>query len=242
MAVTHATTASGTDSGDGEIHKAEWNANHTVADGSFVAAKLSASATDVVFGRSSAGSGNGQEIAVTATARSILDDTSISAVRATLGIAVPVIGYVVLKDVKTANTAAGGFTSGAWQTRVLNTEETDTNSDCSLASNQFTLAAGTYDIEASAPALFVSGHQTRLYNTTDSATILPGTSEYAPLVSAADGSATRSYVIGRFTIAASKALEIQHRCLVTRATNGFGAAANFGESEVYAIVRLWRVS
>lgn len=28
--ITHATTASGTDSGSGEIHKAEWNANHTI--------------------------------------------------------------------------------------------------------------------------------------------------------------------------------------------------------------------
>mgnify|MGYP001618426496 CR=1 FL=1 len=32
--------------------------HQTVADGSFVAAKLSATATDIVFGRSSAGAGN----------------------------------------------------------------------------------------------------------------------------------------------------------------------------------------
>lgn len=31
MKVTHATTATGTDAGTGEIHKAEWNADHTVA-------------------------------------------------------------------------------------------------------------------------------------------------------------------------------------------------------------------
>lgn len=153
-----------------------------------------------------------------------------------------VIGYVLLKDIQTANTQGGGFTSGAWRTRVLNTESVDTGNDCSLASNQFTLTAGTYDIEASAPGVFVSDHQTRLYNTTDSATILAGTSEYAPIVSSSDGSQTRSYVIGRFTIAASKALELQHRCSVTRNSNGFGVAANFGENEVYAVVRLWRVS
>ena len=33
MSITHATTATGTDAGTGDIHKAEWNATHTVTDG-----------------------------------------------------------------------------------------------------------------------------------------------------------------------------------------------------------------
>lgn len=49
---------------------------------------LSASATDVIFGRSGAGAGAGQEIACTSTARSLLDDTSTSAMRTTLGLAI----------------------------------------------------------------------------------------------------------------------------------------------------------
>ncbi len=36
MGVTHATVATGTDAGTGEIHKAEWNAGHTIT---FVGAK-----------------------------------------------------------------------------------------------------------------------------------------------------------------------------------------------------------
>jgi len=152
------------------------------------------------------------------------------------------IGFIVVQDQKAANTAGGTCTAGSFQTRTLNTEVLDTHSDCTLASNQITLTAGTYDIIASAPAVFVSDHQTRLQNVTDGTTVLVGTSEYAPIVSAADGSQTRSEIIGRFTIAASKALEIQHRSSVTRATNGFGAAANFGQIEIYTNVQLFRVS
>jgi hypothetical protein len=44
------------------------------------------SATDKVLGRSTAGSGDVEEITCTSTARSILDDTSVSAVRTTLGL------------------------------------------------------------------------------------------------------------------------------------------------------------
>lgn len=152
------------------------------------------------------------------------------------------IGYIHLQDQKSSGTASGGFTSGAWRTRTLNTEVADTNNDCSLASNQFTLSAGTYEIEARAGAVFVSGHQIRLRNTTDNTTVLVGSSAYAALVSASDGSQTDSVIQDRFTIGASKALEIQHQCAVTRATNGFGVQAGFGEIEVYCDVVLRRVS
>lgn len=152
------------------------------------------------------------------------------------------IGYVRLEDQKTVNTASGTFTTGSYRTRTLNTEVTDTNNDCSLSSNQITLAAGTYDCLITCPAVFVSNHKARLYNTTDAATVLVGTSAYAPLVSGSDGSQTDSIIRGRFTISASKALEVQHACSVTRNTNGFGAQANLTEIEVYAVAEFWRVS
>lgn len=57
------------------------------ADQSVNAAKMYASATDVLFGRSSSGAGAGQEIACTAAGRALLDDADAAAQRATLGAA-----------------------------------------------------------------------------------------------------------------------------------------------------------
>lgn len=149
------------------------------------------------------------------------------------------LGYIMLQDQQTANTAGGTFTSGAWRTRVLNTEVTDTNSDCSLASNQITLTAGTYECRLTAPAYNCDRHKTRLQNVTDSTTVLLGTSDYAP---SGVGAETRSVVSGRFTIAASKALEFQHQCQTTSSSLGLGVATNFAATEVYATAEFWRVS
>lgn len=149
-------------------------------------------------------------------------------------------GYIVLQDQKSSASAGGTFTSGAWQTRTLNTEVIDTGNNCSLSSNQFTLDAGTYEITASAPGYFCSDHQIRLQNITDSTTTSTGTSEYSTN-GVADTSQTRSFLVDRFTITAAKAFEIQHRCAVTRATNGFGVA--FGvTTEVYTLVLLRKVA
>lgn len=147
-------------------------------------------------------------------------------------------GFIVLEDQKTQNTEGGTFTSGAWRTRDLNTEVVDTGGDCSLSSNQFTLTAGTYEIIAVAPAALVNRHQIRLQNVTDGTTVLTG----KPSISgASDNTQTDSILLGRFTIGASKALEIQHQCQTTYGTSGFGLAANF-TTEVYTVVALRRVA
>lgn len=146
-------------------------------------------------------------------------------------------GYIQLEDQKTSGTSGGTCTAGSWQTRTLNTEVVDTHGDCSLSSNQFTLAAGTYEIDASAPAYGVTSHQIRLRNVTDSTTIANGTNA---LTFTANVPITRSYVRTRFTIAAGKALEIQHKSAGTVATFGFGLAMSF-DLEVYTTVVLRRI-
>lgn len=147
------------------------------------------------------------------------------------------LDYILIRDEKAQNTGGGTFTSGAWQTRDLNTEVVDTGGHASLAANQITLAAGTYRYRISAPAFSVDRHQARLQNITDGTTIEEGTSEYSANSSAI--ATTQSVLAGRFTIAASKVLEVQHRCGTTRATVGFGSESNF-TTEVYTVVELWR--
>lgn len=149
--------------------------------------------------------------------------------------AVVPVNYICLQDQETQNTGGGAFTSGSWVTRVLNTKVVDTGSNCTLASNQFTLSAGTYRIRASAPAALVNNHQIRLQNITAGTTLIVGTSEYANVAGVGQ---SRSFVMGRFTVAASQALAIQHQCNTSNAlTTGLGAQANF-TTEVYCVVEL----
>jgi hypothetical protein len=146
---------------------------------------------------------------------------------------------VVLSDVKAQNTSGGTFTSGAWRTRTLNTEDYDPNNWCTLASNQFTLVAGTWEIYASAPAAEVNAHKARLQNITDGTTTIVGTSEYVS--SSYTNVNTRSIIVGAFTIAATKTFEIQHYTLTTSSV-GFGWQSNIpSTSEVYTVVHLRKV-
>lgn len=142
-----------------------------------------------------------------------------------------------LRDVKAAGTDGGTFTQDAWQTRTLNTEATD-EIGSTLSSNQFTLPAGTYEIDASAPALNVNEHKAKLTNITDGTDTIIGTTSRS---SGEGASITRSVIAGRFTIAAQKTFAIQHRCAVTTASDGFGRGVAWGVSEVYTDVRIWRV-
>lgn len=150
-------------------------------------------------------------------------------------------GYILLQDQQAQNTQGGTFTSGSWVTRVLNTEVFDTGGNCSLSSNMFTLDAGTYEIYASAPALYTNSHQVRLYNVTDSAVVTGclGTSEWS--LGSANGDQTRSEIVSRFTLASSKQLRLEHRCQTTSATYGLGTAAN-QTTEIYAFVELHKVA
>ncbi len=144
-----------------------------------------------------------------------------------------VLGSVMhIQDQKASGTSAGTFTAGAWQTRTLNTAVINTITGASLASNQITLPAGTYKINCTLPALSVDQHQARLQNITDgTTTLLSGC--FRSWSSSADS--TPADFFGIFTIASTKVFEVQHRCSVTRAADGFGTAASFG-TEVYANV------
>jgi hypothetical protein len=146
---------------------------------------------------------------------------------------------VIIEDQKAAGTAGGGLTSGA-NTRTLNTLVRNVNTIASLASNNFSLGAGTYYITWSAPAWQVNQHQTLLRNVSDTANTAIGTSEYAP--SATDSTQSRSTGGAVVTIATSKTFAIFHSVLTTKATNGAGLAANHGSTEVYCRVEITKLA
>lgn len=151
---------------------------------------------------------------------------------------------IILRDQKASGTDGGTFTSGAWQTRDLNTEVCDTGGHCSLAGNQFTLADGVYRIWVTAPAHRVDQHQLRLFDVVAAAVVTEGGvlayGANADTVTTADD-ITLATLIFRFTVTGGpRAYRIEHRCATTRATDGFGSANSFGGPEIYTEVRLER--
>lgn len=144
-----------------------------------------------------------------------------------------------VRDEKPSGTNGGTFTTGSYVTRALNTVKTNTIPGAALAANRITLPAGIYEIAASAPAQAVNLHKALLYNVTDGAATIMGTSAYA---ASSYGGHSRSEVRGRFTIAGAKDFEIRHGCQTTLATIGLGAAASFGDVEVYTDVMIRRIS
>lgn len=75
ISLKHTTQAVGTDAGNGEIRKAQWNEEHTLT-----------AATNTLLGRASAGAGAVEEITCTAAGRALLDDADAAAQRTTLGL------------------------------------------------------------------------------------------------------------------------------------------------------------
>lgn len=104
----------------------------------------------------------------------------------------------------------------------------------SYGANSVTLPAGSYLIEASAPASDCN-HKAKLYNITDAADVVGcvGTSEDSLSSGPVNG---RSIIEGSFTIESQKVFEIQHRGSATVATTGFGVPTNVGVSEIYTQV------
>ena len=156
----------------------------------------------------------------------------------------------VLWDQKSADTDGGTFTQDAWQDRVLNSktdpqtfvswpEGASTGTDGT--NDYFSLEAGTYLIEWSAPAVSVSLHKTQLLYANNSSftssTAVQGTSSLD--ASGIDpNSDTRSFGETILTITEKTYFKIQHQCTVTQPTYGFGYATDIGTVEVYTQVRI----
>lgn len=146
--------------------------------------------------------------------------------------------YILIQEQQASGTDAGTFTSGAWRTRVLNTEVVDTGNNATLAANQITLLAGTYRFRAAAPAWRCEGHQLRVRNITAGTTIADGIPSFSN--NGAANAQTISEAVGRFTLAVDSVIEVQHQCTTTRALDGFGKSVAFGDINVFASIELWR--
>ncbi|MES2285683.1 MAG: hypothetical protein V4547_08345 [Bacteroidota bacterium] len=145
-----------------------------------------------------------------------------------------------------SGTNGGASVAGAWTTRDINVELTDFNSICVLAVNQFTLPAGTYDVqfnqvffsEGNVPTQFHS----RIKNITAGTTALIALTERAHYPSGTSGNHNCAGS-GIIQIASPTIFELQY--FAENAWNrglGYGVSGFTGENERYVYVRIKRIA
>lgn len=150
------------------------------------------------------------------------------------------IPYIKLSNTQASGTGGGAATVGSWLIIPINTVDIDTGSNVvsNSSSSGFVLVAGTYQIDATSPFFVSAAASTRLQNITDSTTVLTGES----VSSIAVDVTANSRLSGRFTIAASKALELQYQVGSNNSSSAslLGQPSGFGP-EVYAQIILRKI-
>ena len=144
-----------------------------------------------------------------------------------------------VRDEKGSTTAGGSSVGASDNVRDLNTVVTNEIANASLSSNQVTLPAGTFYIEAKAPCFNAGTFRAFLYNQSDSSVVILGTSGSTP---SGYAGTYYSFVTGRFTIASSKTFEIRQYVQLSTPTNGLGASVGDGRTNVYTDVQIWKIT
>lgn len=145
--------------------------------------------------------------------------------------------FAHIQDRKT-NTTAGGSSSIGDNTRVLNTSVTNTITGSSLGSNQLTLPAGTYYIEAyTVTASSDNNGRERAFVSVDGAKTLFGLNG----TTGAYGNSSH-FVSGEITLASSGVITVVSYHSQALATNGLGYASSSGSVEVYTDLKVWKVA
>lgn len=157
-----------------------------------------------------------------------------------VGTAVFSDSFAILSRQETSGTAGGSLSANTWTTTPLNTEDYDPDGIVTLASNQFTLGAGTYEIIALASIYNGAGCQNRIYNASDSSVEFSGLYLIYPSTYARESN-NDAVAIGVVTLASTKTLEMQSWCLDGRSSNGMGQPSSF-DTEQYALVYIRKIA
>lgn len=176
-------------------------------------------ATAKLVGRTTATTGAPEEIAIGAGLS--MDSGVLSAVS----------GYMLLQHQLASGTDGGSGAAGV-NTRPLNTTVTNTITGASLTANQFTLPAGTFELDGIAAAYASNVNKAYFYNVTSSLSYM-GVNQRA---ASPGGSGSLSRAQAFVVLAAPAVFELRHEYQTAAPTNGFGVAIGSGSSEVYAIV------
>ena len=137
--------------------------------------------------------------------------------------------YAYLYERQHTNTDGGSATGGDYSNydvRVLNNEE-DPDSIVSLASNQFTLGAGTYFIQFCVPGYNIDVFNAKLYNTTDSSDV-----KYTNTMRSDAGADNCISAWGAVTVTISgdKTFEIRQHNQTAHSNAGLGLRSGYSEN------------
>lgn len=145
-----------------------------------------------------------------------------------------------IQHVEAQGVDGGTANNATYNVRPLNTTVRNGITGASLASNQITLPAGTYEISAKGHTYATGESFLRLYNVTDAAdTGIKGLNANARVATPTWATAT---LTGQLTIAATKVLRLDHYTSGAQTSNGLGSALNVaGRDEVYAEVLIRKV-
>ena len=142
-----------------------------------------------------------------------------------------------IRDEKSANVAAQYLPANTWTHHNLQTTDVNTLTGASLAANIITLPAGTFDVYASTQSYRGNGSKARLYDITNSATLLFSTSNASH---SSFYSGVTEQIIGRITVASGGITCRLEQNVVTASYAGI--AVNRGEPEIYSYVKFTEVT
>ena len=118
------------------------NLKHTSGNGTILNSPAANPSSDITLKLPSTTGSAGQVLKVASANHSSTNAELEFAAAAASGL---FTSYALLQNQHSATSAnLGAFTSGDWRTRDINTEVADPDSIVTLASNQFTLQAGSY--------------------------------------------------------------------------------------------------
>lgn len=132
------------------------------------------------------------------------------------------------------NGHGGTFAAGAWQIRALNTIDQNLVG-ATLNSNRFILPAGVYYVRGWAACNGVSTNALRIYNQTTRKTLLEGDAVFgnAIFVRGQEPGNNLTPIEGYIEVTTQSALILQHKCLRSRDTYGFGVVGGGHSTSVY---------
>ena len=152
-------------------------------------------------------------------------------------------GAAIMWEQQATNTNAGATNSAVDQVRILN-QSTDPSSilaDFDSAAYSWDLDAGTYLIEAQAPAADTGQFICWVENTTDATIAVNGTS--ASGGSSKNTETQWTFASGIVTITGTKTFQLKFRSSGSRATYGLGRPSNIsGHDEIYSIVKVLKLA